>query len=312
MSVTWTFDAPEGVWKSHELSRAIYEAAVEETQFVPWAEPVRGFGRKRGETVTLPRVGRPTEPASAKLAEGARIPEDRLALSTVAITVSEYGRAISYTSLLEDLSTINIENQVQRLLKEQQRLVLDTACAAAFKAAKVKYIPTGITSGVFDTDGVPSTTATANWGMFHIEEVADYLYDVLLAPPAEGDDYIAIFRTLALRGLKRDPQWEQWHIYTNPEAKAEGEVGRVERIRFIETNHAQALGKVGSANVLGEGVVFGADAVALAEVVTPELRMASGDFGRSLAVAWYGILEFGLIHPTANAGEARIVHVTSA
>jgi hypothetical protein len=90
-------------------------------------------------------------------------------------------------------------------------------------------------------------------------------------------------------------------------------VGRIESIRFMRTNHNSALGKVGTNSVLGEGVVFGKDAVAMAEVLTPELRAAiPGDFGRSRAVAWYGILQYGVIWTTSNAGEARIIHVGSA
>ena len=46
--------------------------------------------------------------------------------------------------------------------------------------------------------------------------------------------------------------------------------------------------------------------------MTPELRAAiPGDFGRSKAVAWYGILEFGIIWDTGSAGEAKVVHVSS-
>jgi len=46
--------------------------------------------------------------------------------------------------------------------------------------------------------------------------------------------------------------------------------------------------------------------------MSPELRAAiPGDFGRSKAVAWYGILEFDIIWDTGNPGEARIVHVAS-
>ena len=86
----------------------------------------------------------------------------------------------------------------------------------------------------------------------------------------------------------QDPAWEEWHKYTNPQAKYNGEVGRWEHIRLLKTNHNGALGKVGTGSVLGEGVVFGRDAVAMAEVLTPELRAAiPGDFGRSKAVAWY-------------------------
>ena len=138
------------------------------------------------------------------------------------------------------------------------------------------------------------------------------MFDTLFVPPMEGGDYAAIVRTLGLRGIKRDPDWENWHVYTDPAAKFNSEVGRLEHVRFQECNHNSALGKVGTGSVLGEGVVFGEDNVALAEVATPELRAGMpDDFGRARAVAWYGILEFGLIHQTGNPGEARVVHIGS-
>ena len=67
------------------------------------------------------------------------------------------------------------------------------------------------------------------------------------------------------------------------------EVGMVEQIRWIEINNTSALSNSkGVAGVLGEGLVFGDDGVALAEVETPELRAAiPGNFGRYQAVAWY-------------------------
>lgn len=309
----WQFDAPTGVFKSHELSSRIYEAAVADSKFMDFVRPIEGFGKKKGETVTLTRIAALTEPTDASLSEGERIPEDEFSVTTTSITVSEIGRAVPYTSLADDLSFFDLENPIQNKLKEQMTLVMDTKAAAAFKTAKVKYIPTGAATSTFDTDGTASTAATNNMNFFHAEEIVDYLYDTLFCQPYEGDDYIGIFRTLALRGIKRDTDFETWNKYTNPQAKYNGEVGRIENIRFIGTNHSQALGKIGTSSVLGEGVVFGADAVAVAEVETPELRAAMPtDFGRSKAVAWYGILEFGLIWDTANAGEAKVVHVASS
>jgi N4-gp56 family major capsid protein len=147
------------------------------------------------------------------------------------------------------------------------------------------------------------------------------MYDTLHVPRLNGD-YVAIARTLALRGIKRDPAWEEWKKYTDPAAKYNGEVGRIEGVRFVQTNHgttaatsaaATGLGKVGTGNVLGEAVFFGEDSVVMGEAMAPELRAAiPADFGRSKAVAWYGIFEFGIIWDTGNAGQARIVHVGSA
>ncbi len=309
---TWKFDAPTGTFKNHALSMKLFEAAVENSIFVDHVRPVDGFGKGKGETVTLTRVRNVTEPTSASLDEQSRIPEDEFQLSTKAITVVELGRAVPFSSLSQDLSEFNLENPIQRKLREQMRLVLDTKAAFAFKQAKVKYVPTGATSNNITTNGTPGAAATANMNIFHVEQIRDYLFDTLQAPPLENDDYLGIFRTLGLRGIKSDTEWKAWHQYTDPQAKYNGEVGRIEGVRFIETNHNRALGKIGTGSVLGEGVVFGEDSVALAEAMAPELRMAiPGDFGRSRAVAWYGILEFDIVWDTGNAGEARIVHVAS-
>jgi N4-gp56 family major capsid protein len=321
---TWTFDAPSGTYKSHDISEKLYEAAVADTVAMDFVRPVEGFGKRRGEAVTLVRVSAATEPTVATLSETERIPEDEFALTTTSITVSEFGRSIPYTSLSDDLSKFDLENPIQMTLKDQMALVLDSTALAAFKASQVKYRITGVASGTFTTNGTFAGASTANMNVFHVEEIADYLYDTLLCPPLEGGDYVGIFRTLGLRGIKRDPAWDEWHKYTDPGAKYNGEAGRIERIRFVGTNHgtspasgassaAVGLGKVGTSNVLGEGVVFGADSVAMAEAMAPELRAAiPSDFGRSKAVAWYGIFQFGVIWNTGNAGQARIVHVGSA
>lgn len=310
---TWTFDAPTGVYKSHAMSRKLWEASVANSIFVDHVRPIDGFGRKNGETVTLTRVANITEPVSASLQEGVRIPEDDFALSTHSITVKELGRAVPYTSLSQDLSEFDLENPIQKKLREQMRLVLDTMAAAAYKRAQVKYAITGAATNNVTFNGTFGATSTANMNVFHVEEIRDLMFDTLHIPPYEGGDYMAIFRTRGLRGIKRDNEWEDWHRYTDPTVKFNGEVGRIESVRFAETNHANALGNVGTAGVLGEGVVFGDESVAMAEAMSPELRAAiPGDFGRAKAVAWYGILEFEIIWNTGNAGEARVIHVGSA
>lgn len=312
---TWTFDAPTGTYKNFSLSEKLYEAAVENSVFMDHVTSVEGFGKKSGESVTLTRVRNITEPLSADLDEQVRIPEDEFQLSTRVITVNEIGRAIPFTSLSIDLSNYDLENPIQRKLREQMRLVLDTKVATAFKTAQIKYALTGVVAtptNVITTNGATVTQSIRNMQIFDVEEIRDYLFDTLQAPPLESGDYLGIFRTRGIRGIKRDAKWEEWHKYTDPQAKFNGEVGRIEGVRFIETNHSRALGNIGLAGILGEGVVFGDEGVAMAEALTPELRAAiPGDFGRSRAVAWYAILAFALIWDTANAGEAKVVHVTS-
>jgi len=310
---TWSFDAPSGVFKQHALSAELYKAAVADTVFIDHVKPVSDFGKKMGENITLKRIAAIAEPTSAALTEGVRIPEDQLTVTTKAVLVGEIGRSVPFTSLAEDLGELDLEGTVQGELKRQMKLVLDSMAASGFKNSKIKYAVTGLASNNIATNGTFGATSSENLNVFHLEAIRDYLFDTLQAPTAEGDSYIGIFRTLALRGVKRDPDWEEWHKYTDPTAKYNSEVGRLEGIRLIESNHSNALGQVGTASVLGEGVVFGADAVVMAEAQTPELRAAiPQDFGRQKAVAWYGILAFDVIWDTGNAGQARIVHVGSA
>ena len=309
----WTFDAPSGTYKNHALSSSILEAAIAQCVIAPFAQPVSGFGKNKGDTVTITRISNITEPTSAVLSESTRISEDTFALSTKAITVQELGRAIPYTELSTDLAFFDLENGIQRKLHQQLTLVLDALAATGIKNTKLKYSPTGLSAATLGTSGT-ATTATANMNVYHVEQIRDYLYDTYNVPPYEGSDYVGIFRTQALRGIKRDPSWEEWHKYTDPMAKWNNEIGRIENIRFVETNHSTAFANnLGTGSVLGEGVVFGDEALYLAEVMSPELRAGlPEDFGRSKSVAWYGILKYDAPwSDSANAGEAKAIHVTS-
>jgi N4-gp56 family major capsid protein len=309
----WAFDAPSGVYKNNDLSSLLRQAAIAETKMMQFVKPEPGYGKNKGESVTITRISNLTVPSNGRLSENIKIPEDVLTITTVAITVSEWGRSVPFTSFSQDLSSFNMENIVQRALKDQMKLVLDNAAAAAFKStsSKIKASATSVGAVTIATNGTMGA-GTVNLNVAHVEQIRDYMYSTLNVPSYEGDDYICLVSTLGKRGVIQDPSWEDWHKYTDPAAKYNGEIGRLENIRFIEVNNQGALARKNS-NTVGEALFFGADAVAMAVVQDPELRAAiPGDFGRQLAVAWYGIMEFGVIWDTANAGEARIVHFGSS
>lgn len=314
MQQSWTYDAPTGVYKNHTLSSQLRKAAIAETKFMQFVDPEPGYGKKKGESITITRVSNLSVPSNGRINELNKIPEDELSLTTVAITVSEWGRAVPYTSLSDDLSKFDLTNAIQVALRDQMKLVMDAASAYAFKQCKVKAIPTGVSALTFDTDGTASSTATANLNFYHVEQIRDYMFSTLNIPPYEGDDYIGLVSTKGKRGITNDPQFENWNKYTSPERKYNSEIGRLESIRWIEINNTSALsGSAGSGGVLGEAVIFGADAVVMAVAEDPHLRAkVPEDYGRSRGVAWYGILEFGEVWDTANPGESKIVHVTSA
>jgi N4-gp56 family major capsid protein len=311
---TWTFDAPAGVYKNHELSSKLRYAAIAQTQWMQFVRPEPGYGKKRGESITITRIANMATPTNGRLVENQRIPEDEFVMSNIAITVSEWGRSVPFTNLAAELNVYDLQSMIQQKLRDQMSLTMDGAAAAAFKKGKIKATMTGTTSISFSTNGVAPATGAANLNVYGIEQIRDYMFSTLLIPTYEGDDYLAIVSTKAKRGVISDPNWEKWHQYLSPEYKYRSEVGRLEGFRFIENNNTATLSNsLGSGGVMGEAVFFGADAVAMVVAEDPELRIGmTQDFGRSRAVAWYGILDFGMIWgDSANPGEAKVIHLTS-
>lgn len=320
---TWTFDMAGGVFKSREASDKIRMAAIAKTRMMQFTRPESNYGKGKGESISILRVSNiPVPSGNGQISELEKIPEDQLTLSSTVITVVEWGRSVPYTEFASDLSTFDLTNPIQKALMNQMKLTLDLGAASAFKATPIKATPTGAGSISISTNGVAPAQAIANLNVYHVEQIRDYMYNTLIVPGYSSDandsedneDMIAFVSTKAKRGIMSDPKWEDWHKYTNPEAKYNSELGKLEGFRFIEIQNSAALSQsLGLGGILGEAIFFGDDAVAMAIAQDPELRAKQAtDYGRSRGVAWYGILNFGLVWgQSANPGEARVLHVTS-
>ena len=316
---TWTYDAASGVYKSHAMSAELLKLSALKFKIVPFTKKVKSFGRKQGDTVTLPYYKAIAEPTSSQLEEETRIPIDQLQMGTYTITIKEWGRGVEFTSLAQDLSVLDPKEGAQKALLDQMNLCMDKAAADAFTGtnAKICFIPTSLTGGTWDTDGTPSTTALVNLTKDHMGVVRDYLANTIHCPFFESEWYIGLFATKALRGLKNDRVLQQFNMYLQKgDILYRNEVGMIENIRCVEINHESALSdSVGSGSVLGEGVVFGEDAVGRIEVEFPHLRADmnyQSDFGRKKAVAWYGTVAYGVLFQSATDREARIIKIGSA
>jgi len=316
---TWNYDAPTGVFKNHHISGDLLKVAARRFKFVPFTKKLTSYGKGKGESITLIYYKPLSQPTSAQLEEQTRIPIDQLTTGKQSITIKEWGRGLEYTDLAKQLSKFSPEEPAQEQLMDQMNEAMDNAAATEFKGAdaKIAFIPTSLTGGTWDTDGTASTAATRNVNKAHMGAIRDYMANDIHCPFFETDHYIGLFTTKALRGLKDDKSIEAWNMYLRRgELIYKSEIGRCESTRLIEVNNENALSNgVGSSSVLGEGVVFGREAVARIEIEAPHLRAQpnyKGDFGRRHAVAWYGTIAFGVIFPTATDREARIVKIVSA
>ncbi len=312
---TWEGSFASGVLKSHALSKELRFAAVAEFEVAQFCRSEPGFGRKLGDTITITKIKNLAVPTSASLSEHEDIPIDTLSIGTTGITVSALGRGVEYTSLADELSFFDLKTPIQKKLRDQLAQVNDNLAATAFKTTYSVFSPTSATGGSWSSTGTTGqAVATNNITVAHCGVVRDYLKDTLLIPAYEKGNFIGLGSTKLLRGIKNDPDFQIWRQWLRPgDVLFNSEVGMIEQIRWIEINNTSALSNAkGVADVLGEGLVFGDDGVALAEVETPELRAAiPGNFGRYQAVAWYGVLAYGLIWSlTATAGEVRVVYIT--
>ena len=316
---TWTFDAATGVYKNHALSGQLLKVAARAFKFVPFTKKEDSYGKGMGESITLIYYKPLTDPTSAQLEEHTRVPIDQLTMGKKQITIKEWGRGVEYTDLAKQLSKFNPKDGAQEALMDQMNQAMDVAAAVEFVGtdAKICFIPTSLTGGTWDIDGTPDTEATVNLTKHHLSAIRDYMLKDLHVPFYEGEHFIGLMSTKALRGLRSDKCIEAWNLYLRKgDIIYRGEIGQVESVRMVEVTNESALSNsVGASNVLGEAVIFGKDAVARIEIEFPHLRAQpnyQGDFGRRHAVAWYGTVAFGVKFPVATDRLAKIVRITSS
>lgn len=316
MNFQWSGSITSGVSRNHALSSELRYASIAETLVLQFARPEPGFGAHMGESVTIQRVRNTAEPTSAVLSPSGKIPIDQMAMSTRSITVTEFGRGVGYTRLVQLLNKFDPENAIQKSLKKQMKLTLDTVSGTAIKNGQIRFGPTSAQGGTFTTDaGSTSVTGTNNMTVAHVKIIRDYMRKTLHVDPYQGQAYMVLASTKACRGVKDDPEFHSWRQYLRPgEVFHNAEIGEIEKCRFIEIDHDNVLTERGTGSAVGEAVFFGDDILALAEVEAPELLAGiPGDFGRQRAVAWFGVLGFANVWgDSASDGEARSVYFTSS
>ncbi len=306
--MAWEWDAPAGVYKDHALSSKIREEAIADTRFMRWLRPEPGYGKGKGESITITRILQ--LPLAGRVSEIDRLPSGRPAIETKSVSVSEWGFKIEITEFEKNLGHFDIMNPYQKLLKNQMSLTMDVMAADALQLTPYKYIPVS-TGGVFDTDGTPNTTADKNLDVGDLRVIFDELKGTLKCPAMRNGRYIGILSTKAARGIKNDPEYKDWLAPTTSGPLMTPILKDIEGFMLFETNHFDALpNAVGSNGILGEAIFFGDDAGFLAVVEEPELRAGlPEDLGRFQQTGWVGTLDAGLTWEVA--ANARAIHVTS-
>src|SRR5690606_5694795 len=157
--MAWVWSAPEGVYKNHALSSNIRKEAMADVRFMRFLRPEQGYGRGRGESVTITRILR--LPLAGRVSELGRLPVGTPAIITKSLQVSEWGVKLEMRECEKSRTRFGLPTRYQRLLRGQRALTLDKMAADAVKQAPVEYTPTS-TGGVASTSAAPADTAAVN------------------------------------------------------------------------------------------------------------------------------------------------------
>ncbi|MFH1764630.1 MAG: hypothetical protein ABIF09_10600 [Gemmatimonadota bacterium] len=306
--MSWTFDAPTGTYRNFTLSRDIRREAIANVQFMRFLRPEPGYGKQKGESVTITRIM--ALPLATRIGETDGIPSGRPAIETKQVSVSQWGFKIPVTEFERHLSHFNIMDPFQAALRDQMSLTMDVMCADALKLSPVKYTPLS-TGGEFVTDGTADSVSDRNMGVQDLRRIWDELSGTLKCPTFQNGKYVGILSTRAARGIKNDAEYKDWLAPTTSEPFISGRLKDVEGFALFETNHFDALADlIGTSTTTGEAVFFGKDAGGLVRVMDPEIRAGIPDeLGTKQDVGWVGTIEAFLVWEAA--AHARVVHVES-
>jgi N4-gp56 family major capsid protein len=308
--MSWTFDAPSGTYKNHALSSDIRREAMRDVTFMRFMRPEPGFGKGKGESVTITRVLQ--LPLANRVSETDRLPSGRPAISTKQVGVSQWGYKVPITEFEKNLTFFDIMNPIQEMLRRQIALTMDKMCADALRLTPIKYVPTSIGGGTLTTNGIPSGVSDRNLGVQDLRAIYDELSDTLKVPKFRNGKYIGILSTKAARGIKNDPEYKDWLAPQNSSVFMNGVLKDIEGFTLFESNNHDSLPQLaGTSTTTGTAVFFGADAGGLVRIQDPEIRAGiPEELGTFREVGWVGTIEAFLTWEQASL--ARVVDVTSA
>ena len=235
--------------KTHYDNTLIDEAApyLVHDQFGQKRPIPKGGGKKIEfrKYAALPKATKP-------ITEGVTPDGNKLSLTTIEAEIAQYGDYVTLSDIL-DLTNIDpIVVEATKAIGRQAGLTLDTITRNVLQAGTgVYYCP--------KSDGtVPEDRAQLDGTCKLTVDVVRRVVAKLKAcnAPKINGNYVAIIHPYVSYDIKNDPKWEEFHKYCNPENMYEGEIGRIEGVRFIETSEAAIY--TGAENDCPEGLaVFG-------------------------------------------------------
>lgn len=216
-----------------------------------------------GKTIQFRKYD-PLPKAMTPLTEGITPNGQKLSMDIVEATVDQYG---GYVELSDVLLLTAIDNnlvEANALLGSQAGRTLDTVTREVLAGGtSVQYAEGQVTSRSALVGG--ADTGNHYLTVDAVRRAVRFL-KVMNAPKINGY-YAGIIHPDCSYDLMSDPKWVNVKTYSDPEGIYEGEIGRIEGVRFVETTEAKIFYGEGSGsrNVYST-LILGANAYGVTEI----------------------------------------------
>lgn len=223
----------------------------------------RPIPKNGGKTIEF-RKYTPLSKALTPLTEGVTPEGTKLDVSIVTSTVKQYGGYIRLSDML--LLTAIDNNLVEslRLLGNQAGATLDTVTREVLNGGtNVQYAEGQTASRATLTQDMKLTVKAVKMAVRALKRQN--------APKIDGW-YVGIIHPDIAYDLTEDPEWKEWHKYTNPDNAYQNEIGEIGGVRFVESTEAKIFAKTGSAGTgstkidVYSTLIMGANAYGVTEI----------------------------------------------
>ena len=216
-----------------------------------------------GKTIEFRKYD-PLPKALEPLTEGVTPNGQKLNMSVITATVKQYGGFIELSDILLLTAIDNNLVQATKLLGSQAGRTLDTITREVLNGGtNVQYANGQVTgrAALSYTD----ETINCNLTVDAVRRAVRFL-KVMNAPKINGY-YAGIIHPDCSYDLMSDPKWVNVKTYSDPEGIYEGEIGRIEGVRFVETSEAKVFtGEGADGRDVYSTLILGADAYGVTEI----------------------------------------------
>lgn len=254
-----------------------------------------------GKTVQFRKYD-PLPKLTDPIAEGVTPSGQTINMGIVNATVAQYGGYVELTDLLLMTAIDNNLCMATKLLGSQAGRTLDTISREVLVGGTNVQYGEGKVSA---RERIAGGKANADANCYLTVDAVRRAVRFLKNQNAEKIDgaYVAIVHPDCAYDLMSDPNWRYPHQYTDPSAIFEGEIGKIEGVRFIESTeakvfHAEDLAKgartlrvtedvtsVASLNFTSNGTVAAGELVGRAVLIDGNKYYVSSNSSSSMSLA---------------------------